>query len=240
MELDDLLSGAHSALGWVRLWGFRWEEAQSAFANALDLDPNDVNALHGFGDCLTLTGSPEDGLAYVRRARDADPFSPMWGHTVVGHLVMMGRYQEAIVEAGVLLESQPNSPARNQRGSAYWQLGSTEEALADFRVSLAGRPALAEALESGYARSGATGAVRAVADAAAEEARGSGSGALGVALWYARADDQDSTLAWLERAYEDRSPDLVYVGIRAEFDFLHSEAGFRSLLERMGLPLADR
>jgi TolB-like protein len=240
VALDDELSGAHTSLGWVRLWGFRWEDARRAFANALELDPNDVNALHGFGDCLALTGGAEDGMAYVRRARNADPFSPIWGHTVVGHLVMMGRYEEAIVEAEALLESLPNSPVRNLRGSAYWQLGRTEEALADFRVSLARRPALVEALESGYAGSGATGAVRAVADAAAEEARGSGSGALGVALWYARADDRANALAWLERAYDNRSPDLVYVGIRSEFDLLHSEEGFRSILERMGLPSVDQ
>ncbi len=240
LALDDGLSAAHTALGWVRLWNFRFEDAQSAFARALELDPNDVNALHGFGDCLTITGSAEDGLAYVKRARQADPLSPMWGHTVVSHLVMMGRYQEAITEAEAVLQMLPNSPVPSLRGSAFWQLGRKEEALADFRESLARRPTLLEALDSGYSESGATGAIRAVADAAAEEARGSGAGALGVALWYARAHDDVKTLAWLERAYEDRSPDLVYVGIRAELDFLHSDAGFRDLLERMGLPLASR
>ena len=240
LALDDDLPEAHTALGWVRLWGFRLEDARAAFARALDLDPNGVDALHGLGDCLTVMGSAEDGLAYVRRARDVDPFSPMWGAAVVGHLVMMGRYQDAITEAEAVLELFPSAPVSSFRSGAYWQLGRTEEAIAGFRASLARRPERLAALEAGYASSGATGAVRAVADAAATAAGESGSGALGVALWYARAGDRPNTMAWLERAYEDRSPDLVYVGIRAELKFLHSDAAFRGLLERLGLPLPTR
>jgi adenylate cyclase len=240
MALDDNLSGPHTALGWTRLWEYRLEDARREFERALDLDPNDVNALHGLGDCLTIIGEGEGGLAYVRRSKETDPFSPIWGRAVVAHLVMMGRYAEALSEAEAVLEVYPNARVQGLRGSAYWQLGRKEEALNEFRISLARRPALLEALESGYARSGATGAVRAVADAAAEESRGSGSGALGVAIWYARAGDRSTALAWLERAYEDGSPDMVYVGIRAELELLHSDAGFLELLERMGLPMPVR
>jgi TolB-like protein len=240
LDLDDDLSGPHTALGWTRLWEYRLTDARGEFERALDLDPNDVNALHGLGDCLTILGDGDDGLAYVRRSKDADPFSPIWGRAVVAHLVMMGRYAEALTETEAVLESYPNARVQGLRGSAYWQLGRTEEAVADFRMSLARSPALLEALESGYASSGAVGAVQAVADAAAEESRGSGSGALGVAIWYARAGDNSSALAWLERAYADGSPDMVYAGIRAELDPLHSDSGFLELLERMGLPMPVR
>ena len=239
LELDDQASGAHTALGWARLWDFDWDEAQSAFERALELNPNDVDALHGFGDCLTITGSPDDGLAYVKRARDIDPFSPMWGHTVVGHLAMMGRYEDAVAEATGLLEPLPNSPVRSLRAAALWELGRLEDALADYRVSLTRRPALLRALELGYGTSGPTGAMRAVAAAAAEEATASGSGALGVALWYARAGDAPNALAWLQSAYDDRSPDLVYVGVRSELAVLWSDAAFRALLARMGLPMPE-
>jgi Flp pilus assembly protein TadD len=61
-----------------------------------------------------------------------------------------------------------------------------------------------------------------------------------VAIWYARAGDRSNALAWLERAYEDGSPDMVYVGVRAELALLHSHAGFLELLERMGVPMPVR
>ena len=64
-------------------------------------------------------------------------------------------------------------------------------------------------------------------------------GSVDASLWYARAGDASNALAWLRRAYDDRSPDLVYVGVRAELGFLRAEAGFRELLERMELPSPD-
>jgi TolB-like protein/tetratricopeptide (TPR) repeat protein len=236
LELDGDLSLAHTALGWVLFYKWDWEGAGREFARALELNPNDVDALHGFGDYLTVTGSPGDGLIYVKRARDNDPFSPIWGHSVVGHLLMMDRFEEAIAEAERVLELYPESSVQGLKGAAYWQLGRTEEAIAQFRVSLAGRTGLLSALEEGYASGGPIDGARAAAEVAAETVTGSGRSALGVAFWFGRAGDGAETLAWLERAFEKQAPDLAYIGVRPEVDFLHSDPSFLVLLERMGLP----
>lgn len=234
--LNDALSLAHTALGWVRmLYDYDWDEARRQFETALDLDPNDVDALHGFGDYLTITGSAEDGLAYVRRARDNDPFSRYWGQAVVGHLLFMARFEDAVAEAHRVVEFYPESPVWMFSGRASWQLGRGEEALASFRRALARRPALLEALDAGYAEGGPEAAVRAVAEAAAEASRSSHAGSVSVALWYARVGDRDQALSWLERAFEQRAPSLIYIAVTPEVDFLHGDPGFRSILQRMGL-----
>jgi tetratricopeptide (TPR) repeat protein len=121
------------------------------------------------------------------------------------------------------------------RGGACWQLGRLEEAVENFRRMLANRPDRLEALETGYTRDGPVGAVQALANASANAARDAGTAPLGVALAYARVGDAEETLAWLEQAYEKRSPDLIYVGIRPELDFLHSDPRFEDLLARLGL-----
>ena len=235
LTLDPELSIAHTALAWVRLYEFEWESARVIFERALRINPNDVDALHGLGDYLTITGDADAGLEYVRRARSNDPFSPIWGHSVVAHLHMMRRFDEVIVEAQEVLDLYPRPAVWRIRGFACWELGRYEEAITNFRAAMSHRPELLNALETGYAQDGPGGAVRAIAKVSASAARESGTAAMFVALWFARAGDAEETMQWLEQAYELRSPDLVYVGVRPELEFLHSDPRYQDLLARMGL-----
>jgi TolB-like protein/tetratricopeptide (TPR) repeat protein len=211
IELDPTISESHTALGWVRLIQFDWNEARDSFQQALEINPNDATALHGFGDYLTITGSVDDGLAFVRRSTENDPFSSMWGQAMVAHYFMAQRYEDAIAEADKLLLVFPDSFVWSVVGSAQWKLGRNTEAYDSFRSAVSGRPADLEAMESGYESGGLPGAMRALAEAAADEATERGTATLRVPLWYARAGDVDQTLAWLEKAYAAGAPDLIYV-----------------------------
>jgi TolB-like protein/Tfp pilus assembly protein PilF len=235
LTLDSQLSIAHTSLGWVRLLEFEWEAARAIFERALRLNPNDVDALHGLGDYLTITGDADAGLQYVRRARSNDPFSPVWGHSVLAHLHLMRRFEEVIAESQEVLDIDPRPVAWWIRGFACWELGRYEEAITNFREAMSHRPKRLNVMETGYSKDGPAGAVRAIADASASAARESGTAPLFVALWFARAGDADETMQWLEQAYELKSPDLIYVGVRPELDFLHSDVRFQDLLARMGL-----
>ncbi len=57
-----------------------------------------------------------------------------------------------------------------------------------------------------------------------------------VATWYARAGENDRALEWLERAYEARDPNLVYIGVQPLFDSVRDDPRFQDLLRRMNLP----
>ncbi len=235
VELDPQLSTGYTALAWVRLFQFEWEEARQLFARSLDLNPNEVDALHGYGDYLTITGSADDGLTYVIRARENDPYSPIWGHSVVNHLFVMRRYEQTIAEANEVLELIPNSPAFGIIGDAYWELGRLEDAISIYRQALAFSPELAAGLEAGYVEDGPLGAARGVADVLAAAAQDSASVTLAVAIWYARAGAVDETLLWLQGAFDARAPDLIYVVVRPELELVHDHPAFLDILERMGL-----
>ena len=235
LALDNQLASAHSALGWVRLFQFNWEEARLAFEKSLDINPNEPDALHGFGDYLTITGSLEEGLAFVKRASENDPFSPIWKNSTLNHLHMMQRFEEVISESEKMLDSDSNSRVWSARGNAYFQLGRLDEALDNYRRGFERRPDLLDALEQGNADDGPSGAIRSIADAAALRARQTQSGSLGVSIWYARAGDTVETLAWLEKAYTQGSPDLIYVGVRPEMDIMYSVPEFKELIDRMNL-----
>lgn len=59
--------------------------------------------------------------------------------------------------------------------------------------------------------------------------------AYGLAEVYAALGDKEQAFAWLERAYEERSSELVYLKVEPRLDGLRSDLRFQHLLRRMRL-----
>ena len=58
-----------------------------------------------------------------------------------------------------------------------------------------------------------------------------------LAIIYAGLGQKNDALAWLQKAYEERSGGLLLLKVDAIFDSLKSEPRFQNLLARIGLPL---
>ncbi len=57
-----------------------------------------------------------------------------------------------------------------------------------------------------------------------------------IAVVYIGLGDKDLTFEWLEKAYRDHSPWLIYLKVDPRFDSLHGDSRYRDLRRRMGLP----
>ena len=57
-----------------------------------------------------------------------------------------------------------------------------------------------------------------------------------IAVVYAGLGEKDQTLAWLEKAYEVRANEMVYIKMEPLFDNLRSDQRFQDLLRRIGIP----
>ena len=68
------------------------------------------------------------------------------------------------------------------------------------------------------------------------ESRGRGD-AFGVARRYVEAGDVEKAVDWLERAYEQRDPNMLYIGSLPFYDPLRSDPRFQDVVRRMNLPL---
>ena len=237
LELDDQLSAAYSALGWVRLYTWDWPGAGEAFEEALRLNPNDSATYHGYADYLTLTGRPEEGLAQIKRGRSIDPLAPMATLPVPFHLYMMHQYDESIAEAHKLLKTDPDYPVNRLLSRVYWQKGMFEEALAEYRKTLVrwNDSGLLEALENGNADSGPHAAMRAVAQELVTRSKLGYVDSFRIASTFAMAGEVDLAFEWLDNAVDQGSLELVYVNIRPEFDPLRDDPRYKSLMHRLGL-----
>jgi len=109
------------------------------------------------------------------------------------------------------------------------------------RERLAKDPERLAALERGHAESGFKGALRRDADvrAARYEKSPTRTGTLGLAQRYLMAGDKDKAMLWLERAYENREGNLLYIG-RPLWNPLRSDPRFLDLLRRLNLPVEPR
>jgi TolB-like protein/Tfp pilus assembly protein PilF len=239
LALDSDSDAAHTALGWVQFYfDWDWETAAQSFARALEINPNQVYANHGYGDYLTVIGQPTEALVFVKRGRSSDPVSPLANTPVVAHLLLAHRYDEAVAECRRLMARDPEYfGLRSWFADALWHHGDREASVAEQRKEWeTNHTGLVEALDRGYAEGGPEEALRAVA-----RERASGSTAklykpLGTAALFARVGDVDAAFEWLERAYAVRVPQLYVMISGPDFDSLRSDPRFDDLLRRAGLP----
>ena len=238
LELDDQIFAGHAALGWVRLFSGDWPGAGQSFEEALRLNPNHAMTIHGYADYLLLSGRLEESLVQVRRAQAIDPFTPTSNLPVPVHLYMMRRYDEAIAESQELLKTDPNYPVGWLLTLVYWQNGMFQEALAEYRKTLTrmNDTGLLEALANGNSESGPRGAMRAMADEMAARSKMGHVDPFKVSSTYAQAGEVDQAIEWLEKAVERGSPELIYVGLRPDFDLLRSDPRYEILMQKFGLP----
>jgi adenylate cyclase len=58
---------------------------------------------------------------------------------------------------------------------------------------------------------------------------------LSLATWYAMLDQREEALKWLEKALEEKIPNIVRINNNPDYDNLRSEPRFQAIIKKMGL-----
>ncbi|RKX29138.1 MAG: hypothetical protein DRP71_16615, partial [Verrucomicrobia bacterium] len=238
LELDPSLGVAHTVLGFVELYfNWDWDAAEQEFNRALEMGPNDGDALHGMSSVLIINGRLDEAVELVKRARKFDPYSYLRNLPVWANLVVARRYQEATTEI-----EQWRAFSDNHQVGWYWLLsmyydqGRHEEAMAELRHSSTGfDPESRTVMEKAYSESGIQAAFLVCAERVAGLSQREYIDPLSVARYYALAGDTDRTFLWLEKTYEARVPAIHLLAMPA-FDPYRSDPRFRDLMGRIGIP----
>ena len=185
------------------------------------------------------TGRLDEALSAVRRALYFNPLSLLYRLRVGEIYLHSRRYDEALTVFEEVLDAEPNLPSAHfLLGQAYLYRESYEDALQAWQDSPQGELGPAQWVGIIYAAMGRREeALQEARDLIAQWQKEEGwiGNAWVLALIYARLDDKNQALDWLERAYEVRYPSILYLKIVPEFDPLHSEPRFQALLEKVGL-----
>jgi len=242
LELDDTLAEAHASLAFIaETHEWDWLTAEREYKRALELNPGYAQAHHWYAGYLMFVGRFDEGIAEAKRARELDPLSLPINNALAGRLLVAGRYDEALAQLRETLEMNPRfAPAHNRLGWAYLAEGRHEEAIREFQmaIDLSGTddPDLLLDLGFGYAIADRRAeATRILARLKGQHERGLiPSGA--IAILYGALGERDNAFAWLEKAYEERDPELTYIKVGPRFEPLRHDARFQKLVRRIGLP----
>ena len=217
-----------------------WVGAEREFQRAIELDPNYATAHHWYAICLSTAGRSEQAIASLKRAQQLDPLSLIINADLGLQLHFARRYDEAIEQVRKALEMDSNFAAGHRPlGMAYEQKGMYTEAIAEFQKALEvsrGNPFALGALGHAHAISGNREKARQVLSDVLELSKRRYVPPFSTAVIYTGLGDKEHALEWLEKAFDDRSLEMIFLKVDPRFDRLHADPRFANLLRRMGLP----
>jgi DNA-binding winged helix-turn-helix (wHTH) protein/Flp pilus assembly protein TadD len=239
LQRDEAFVPARVSLGLIKLqYEWDWAGAEREFQRAIRLDPQNALAHQLHGWYLISVSRFAEAQAEMKRVVDAEPVDGLnlWN---LGLSFYFARdYEQAVEQYRRSLGVAPKSHwAHFLLGWAYEQQGKFAEALAELNQAdrLDDNPQVLASLGHVYALSGQ----RAQAQKVIEDLKSAKYRYVSpydVATIHAGLEQKDEAMAWLEKAYEDRSGWLaLWLKVDPKFDGLRADPRFQKLLQRVGL-----
>jgi serine/threonine protein kinase/tetratricopeptide (TPR) repeat protein len=241
LEIDDDLTEAHSDMAWIHYYyDWDWAAAESESRRAFELKPNNSLAHDTYAEFLVPMGRTDEGIAENKKAIDLDPLSLHTNASLGVGLYYAHRYAQAILQLRKTIDLDPTYWwAHSYLGRAYEQQGQFPEAIAEFQEAVRLGSGINEPkafLGRVYAVSGKRAEARKVLEELNEVSKQFYVSPYNIALIYAGLGEKDQALAWLERAFAERSTWMPYLKVDPWLDSLRSEPRFQDLLRRMNFP----
>jgi serine/threonine protein kinase/tetratricopeptide (TPR) repeat protein len=242
LKLDPGLPLAHIADASIKLiYDWNFPQSEAAARRAVDLNSSSPDAHFALSNTLSAEGKHDEAILEARRAVDLDPLSTQNNEALAYRYFLARRYKEAEATSLKTLQmDQDNvfaladlilvSFARNSGADALRYM----EQLADVRKDQSVIGPLRRSFETG----GMKGLLRQRLTFLEEQSRNGRVSPTELARYYALLGMKEEAFRELEKAFEERSGRLIYLGSAPEWDSLRSDPRFGRMLERLR-PAAD-
>jgi TolB-like protein/class 3 adenylate cyclase/Flp pilus assembly protein TadD len=234
LRLAPDLAEGHIELGMIQqLHDWNFTSADASFRRALELAPGNAESLRAAAGLARILGKHDDALELIRKAVALDPLAARLQRQAGLVYVAAGRLDEAASSFQIALDLSPSAGLSHAflaltrimqgRGQEALPIARAEPHDVFRNMALAmihhahGRPAESDAaLQTLIDQFGWTAAYQ-VADV------------------YGYRNETDKAFEWLERAYAQRDPGVVYVGFDRFLWPLHGDPRWKPFLQRMRL-----
>jgi serine/threonine protein kinase/Tfp pilus assembly protein PilF len=243
LQIDETLAEAHTSLAFVlSCFDWDWAGAEREFRKAIELNPNYATAHQWFAMGLLVNlGRITEAIEEIEKALALDPLSLII-NTAAGFVYLCaGREDRAMEQAEKILDMDPTFVGAyfimmdvNERRRKYDE--AVEAGLKGF--SLAGFVSQQEltSLREIYASSGRIGYLRRWLEITQSKAEQGQVLYYGIASLYARLDETEKAVEYLEKAYEEHDYGLNDVLVDDVFEKVRSNPRFVQLIKKMGFP----
>jgi TolB-like protein/Tfp pilus assembly protein PilF len=242
LELDETLGEAHSTLGYLD-WQFSWDwqAAEREIRHAVDLNPNYVEGHLTLAWYLAWTGRRDEALAEVQKILRLDPVFPAIALQEAGVYYHLRDYKSVLEAAEKSVAKNPgNWESHYLLAVGYEGSGRPAQAVPEYQraVDLSQRDSDTLAgLAYAYAAIGKRAEAEKILNELQRQSKVTYVSPYMIAVIYSGLGQKDKAFEFLEKAYQERSPDIVYF-LRADLrlDTLRPDPRFLDLLRRVDFP----
>jgi len=232
------MAEAYASLGFINCcleWD--WPTAEQNYLKAIALKPNYPTAHHWYGELLITAGRFDEGLVQLRMAQELDPLSLAINADLAAAFYYARQYDRSenqlenlldlnsnfvrarVLLAKVLAEKTEYSKAIEMARSAVELSGDDPVAVAALAHILALAKQSREANE--------------ILDDLQRSRKRRYISAGNIATIYIGLDKKQLAFDWLEKAYQNKDIEIVWLRVSPVFDPLRSDPRFTKLLERV-------
>jgi TolB-like protein/Flp pilus assembly protein TadD len=239
LALDESLGEAHASLAYaLDLYGWDWEAAETEYKRAIKLNVGYATAHQWYSWHLLMMGRNSEAIAELREAESLDPLSLIISADVADALSVTHQFDEAERQSRKTLRLDPNfAVGHYELGQALEQKQLHDQAIAEFQkaIDISGHSGAFDSnLGNAYAVSGRREEAIKIVEALESRQNQNPSLDADIALIYVGLGDPDQAMSWLNKGYDARFKASIL--LRPAFDPLRSDARFKELLHRVGLP----
>ncbi len=239
LEIDEKLAEAHASLAMIsNVYDWNFPAAEREFRRALELDPSYPTTHLFYGVFLAAQGRLDEAQLQLDEAARLDPLSPIIALCRGYPASFKGDVNAAIRSAQEALELSPGFPAALEDLMLYFERQGRQDAAMKQAIALLDareQHDLAQTVEAVFRQSGYQAALRTWLRAEEQRANTTYVSPSRIGQLAMRAGEMDEAFAWLNRAVDERSAALVYLGTDPKYDRLRSDSRYAPLCARVGV-----
>jgi TolB-like protein len=241
LEIDNSLGETHAFLGKLRqVLDFDWPEVRRECARALDLSPSSVVVRFCCATSAPLPmGELDQCIAQLQQALELDPLSALLNIWLCIALWLARDYERALQAVRMYGEILPQSYLVPMMiGMIYRDSGRVEDAIAFHQQSVqlsGGAPQPLAWLGLSLAKAGRSEEARATAAKLHDMSTRSYVSPTCFAWIHVGLNEIDEAFRWMDRAIEERDPNMMPIRTFPFLDPLRSDSRFPALLRKMNL-----
>ena len=240
LGLNENSASLQSTLGMLRMFQWRWTEAEQANKRAISLEPTNAFPHMVYPILCSFLGRHDEALLHASKAVELDPLDLMTNFRLLQANYYARRYDDAVGNGRVAVELTPDSPYTY----LYLALSLAAVGLKDDAWDTANKGRKLNdglPLGEGYfgyiaGTLGHTLEARSVVGELEARRQKGYSAALPIAWTHLGLGETVAGLDWLETALAERDPFLGSINVFPGYDTIRDQIRFRRLVQELRLP----
>jgi tetratricopeptide (TPR) repeat protein len=225
---------------WFYQWN--WSGAEATFRRGIELSPGNTEIHRLFGEFLRSQGRWEETIRMEKEAQELDPFSLTINKSLGVAYFWAKRYDEALDQLKKTVELDPNfADVHDSIADVYVRKGMYKDAIEETAIylKLSGDEESAAQLKTDFEKFGYSTAIQNQFQRQLEILKeNSEQGYISPMFFvftYIHLNRKDDAFHWLDEAYKERSPWLVFMKTDPQFDSIRSDPRFAAMMKKVGL-----